>query len=51
VNRGSRTRNRTDVFTLMEAAGLQSLESISKLAKYVPRLSETDRDAQLRGAL
>ncbi|MCY7288550.1 MAG: hypothetical protein LH624_09965, partial [Cryobacterium sp.] len=43
--------NRTDVFTLMEATGLQSLESISKLAKYVPRLSETDRDAQLRGAL
>ena len=43
--------NRTDVFTLMAAAGLQSLESISKLAKYVPRLSMSDRDAQLRGAL
>ncbi|MBC7761738.1 MAG: hypothetical protein H7201_08065 [Candidatus Saccharibacteria bacterium] len=43
--------NRTDVLTLMEAAGLQSLESISKLAKYVPRPSTTDRDAQLRGAL
>ena len=43
--------NRTDVFTLMEAAGVQSLESISKLAQYVPRPSATDRDAQLRGAL
>ena len=43
--------NRVDVLTLMEAAGLQSLESISRLAKFVPRPSGDDRDAQLRGAL
>lgn len=43
--------NRVDVLTLMEAAGLQSLESISRLAKFVPRLSTDNRDAQLRGAL
>ena len=43
--------NRTDVFTLMESAGLQSLESLSKLAKYVPRPTPADRDEQLRGTL
>lgn len=43
--------NRVDVFTIMQAAGLQSLESISKLAVFVPRPPETDRNAQLRGAL
>jgi hypothetical protein len=43
--------NRTDVLTLMEAAGLQSLESISRLAQFVPRPTGDDRDAQLRGAL
>jgi hypothetical protein len=43
--------NRVDVLTLMEAAGLQSLETISKLAIFVPRPHTTDRDAQLRGAL
>jgi hypothetical protein len=37
------------VFTLMEAAGLQSLESISRLAIFVPRPSDDDRTAQLRG--
>ncbi|MCY7287249.1 MAG: hypothetical protein LH624_03110, partial [Cryobacterium sp.] len=41
--------DRVDVFTLMEAAGLQSLESISRLAIFVPRPSATDRAAQLRG--
>ena len=41
--------DRVDVFTLMEAAGLQSLESISRLASYVPRLSNDARIAQLRG--
>jgi hypothetical protein len=41
--------NRVDVLTLMSAAGLQSLESISRLASYVPRPSEKDRLAQLRG--
>jgi len=41
--------NRVDVLTLMDAAGLQSLESISRLASYVPRPSEKDRLAQLRG--
>jgi integrase len=41
--------NRVDVFTLMEAAGLQSLESISRLAIFVPRPSDDDRTAQLRG--
>jgi hypothetical protein len=43
--------NRVDVLTLMEAAGLQSLETISKLAIFVPRPSTDDRNAQLRGAL
>jgi hypothetical protein len=43
--------NRVDVLTLMEAAGLQSLESISRLAKFVPRPTSDDRDAQLRGSL
>jgi hypothetical protein len=43
--------NRTDVLTLMEAAGLQSLESISRLAQFVPRPVADDRDAQLRGEL
>ena len=43
--------NRVDVLTLMEAAGLQSLESISRLAQYVPRPAADDRDAQLRGVL
>jgi integrase len=47
----SQMTNRVDVLTLMEAAGLQSIESISRLAKFVPRLSTDDRDAQLRGAL
>jgi integrase len=42
--------NRVDVLTLMEAAGLQSLETISRLAHYVPRPTAADRDAQLRGA-
>jgi hypothetical protein len=41
--------NRVDVLTLMEAAGLQSLETISRLAKYVPRPTADERDAQLRG--
>jgi integrase len=41
--------NRVDVLSLMEAAGLQSLETISRLAKYVPRPTAADRDAQLRG--
>ncbi|RNE59359.1 site-specific integrase [Cryobacterium tepidiphilum] len=41
--------NRVDVLTLMEAAGLQSLESISRLAAFVPRPSEDARTAQLRG--
>jgi hypothetical protein len=43
--------NRTDVLTLMDAAGLQSLESISRLAQFVPRPTADDRDAQLRGEL
>ncbi len=43
--------NRVNVLTLMEAAGLQSLETISKLAIFVPRPSTNERDAQLRGAL
>jgi len=43
--------NRVDVLTLMEAAGLQSLESISRLAEFVPRPTAVDRDAQLRGTL
>jgi len=43
--------NRVDVFTLMEAAGLQSLESISRLAQFVPRGTTDERDAQLRGQL
>ena len=41
--------NRVDVLTLMEAAGLQSLETISRLAKFVPRPETALRDAQLRG--
>ncbi|QYF74870.1 hypothetical protein [Cryobacterium sp. PAMC25264] len=41
--------DRVDVFTLMEAAGLQSLESISRLASYVPRPSDEARASQLRG--
>ena len=41
--------NRVDVLTLMEAAGLKSLESISRLASFVPRPSDTERTAQLRG--
>ena len=41
--------DRVDVFTLMEAAGLQSLESISRLATYVPRPDDETRIAQLRG--
>jgi integrase len=41
--------NRVDAFTLMEAAGLQSLESISRLAIYVARPSNASRIAQLRG--
>jgi len=41
--------NRVDVFTLMQAAGLQSLESISRLASYVPRPTDDARIAQLRG--
>jgi len=43
--------NRVDVLTLMEAAGLQSLESISRLAQFVPRPTADQRDAQLRGTL
>ncbi|MBC7593788.1 MAG: hypothetical protein H7288_07610 [Kineosporiaceae bacterium] len=43
--------NRVDVLTLMETAGLLSLESISRLAQFVPRPSEDDRAAQLRGVL
>lgn len=42
--------NRVDVYTLMQAAGLQSLESISRLAHLVPTLSDEARIAQLRGA-
>lgn len=45
----SQMTNRVDVLTLMEAAGLQSLETISRLAKYVPRPTAGERDAQLRG--
>jgi integrase len=45
----SQMTNRVDVLTLMEAAGLQSLETISRLAKYVPRPTADERDAQLRG--
>ena len=41
--------NRVDVLTLMEAAGLKSLESISRLASFVPRPSDAERTAQLRG--
>ena len=41
--------NRVDVLTLMEAAGLKSLESISRLAGFVPRPSDAERTAQLRG--
>lgn len=42
-------RNRVDVYTLMQASGLKSLESISRLAIYVPRPSNEARAAQLRG--
>jgi hypothetical protein len=41
--------NRVDVSTLMRAAGLESLESISRLAMFVPDISDADRIAQLRG--
>ena len=41
--------NRVDVFTLMQAAGLQSLESISRLAIFVPRPNADEIAAQLRG--
>jgi hypothetical protein len=41
--------NRIDVSTLMRAAGLESLESISRLALFVPDISDADRIAQLRG--
>ena len=41
--------NRVDVLTLMEAAGLKSLETISRLASFVPRPSDAERTAQLRG--
>lgn len=44
-----RIMDRVDVFTLMEAAGLQSLESISRLATYLPRPDADTRTAQLRG--
>ena len=44
-----RITDRVDVFTLMKAAGLQSLESISRLATYVPRPDAETRTAQLRG--
>lgn len=44
-----RITDRVDVFTLMEAAGLQSLESISRLAVFVPRPDESTRTEQLRG--
>lgn len=43
--------NRVDVTTLMEAAGLQSLESISRLAQFVPTPSAAERVIMLRGAL
>ena len=41
--------SRVDVSTLMQAAGLESLESISRLASFVPAVSDADRIAQLRG--
>ena len=41
--------NRVDASTLMQAAGLESLESISRLASFVPAVSDADRIAQLRG--
>jgi hypothetical protein len=43
--------NRVDVLSLMDAAGLESLESISKLARFVPRPTSDERIAQLRGVL
>gem|GEM_PF-558771 len=43
--------NRVDVVTLMHAAGLQSLETISRLAQFVPSPTVAECDAQLRGAL
>lgn len=45
----NRLTNRVDVSTLMRAAGLESLESISRLALFVPDISDVDRIAQLRG--
>jgi hypothetical protein len=44
-----RMTDRVGVFTLMQAAGLQSLESISRLAVFVPQPDESTRIAQLRG--
>jgi integrase len=41
--------DRVDVTTLMNAAGLQSLESISRLAQFVPTIDEADRVKMLRG--
>lgn len=41
--------NRVDVTTLMQAAGLQSLESISRLAQFVPPISDPARISMLRG--
>jgi len=43
--------NRVDVLSLMEAAGLESLETISKLARFVPKPTDAERIAQLRGTL
>lgn len=42
--------NRVDVTTLMQAAGLESLESISRLAQFVPVPTEAERISMLRGA-
>lgn len=41
--------NRVDVNTLMQAAGLQSLESISRLSQFVPAMTEQARISMLRG--
>lgn len=41
--------NRVDVATLMEAAGLRSLESISRLAAFVPAPDDAERIRMLRG--
>lgn len=43
--------NRVDVLTLMNAAGVVSLETFSRLARFVPVLAVEERDAQLRGTL